>query len=361
MAHLLQHLRVGLLAPLLHLVARPQIQHLVRVGGAVRAEDVGVPLDHLVADGRDGIRDIELAVPAADLRLHHHLHQDVAQLVVEVIHIALVDRVDGLVGLLQHAGSQALVGLLPIPGTAARALEDAHDLHQLVKAEALQLHQIPLRRNQRAAAVVVALQAIQIVQWRAGHAAVAHQHQAARLVRVALHQLQLDLRGKLPAVQLPHQRIIHGREAEALPVGGLQHARRAVQMRQQRALHARPRNDLRPHAQRIQRVHAAVAHVIDGIDHVHVLRSLDHAFRSPAGVLVEVLDALIEFVQRLIGHALVREPLGAADAPGVQNHPSAAFERLCRCKGQLADLQAHAHNRNPVHIHHIQFVEIEAI
>ena len=70
------------------------------IPGVVPAEDMGVPVDHLLADGRGDIPRVELPMFAPDLSVQYDLQQHVAELVIEVLGAALVDGVDDLIGLL---------------------------------------------------------------------------------------------------------------------------------------------------------------------------------------------------------------------------------------------------------------------
>jgi len=53
------------------------------------------------------------------LRVQHHLHQQVAQLLFHVVLVGVFDRFEELVRFVEQAREQAVVGLLPVPRTAA--------------------------------------------------------------------------------------------------------------------------------------------------------------------------------------------------------------------------------------------------
>ena len=79
---------------------------------------MGVAADHLLVHVTAHVRDVKLARVGGYLRLEHHLEQHVAQLLAQVRHIARLDGVYGLVGLLYHVVRDGLVRLLAIPGAA---------------------------------------------------------------------------------------------------------------------------------------------------------------------------------------------------------------------------------------------------
>ena len=55
-----------------------------------------------------------------DPRLERHLQQQVAELFANVVMVARLDGLDDFVSLLEEVGHQALLGLLSVPGAAAR-------------------------------------------------------------------------------------------------------------------------------------------------------------------------------------------------------------------------------------------------
>ena len=90
-------------------------------------EDVRMPADQLVGDRLDRIGDREASLLLADLRQEHRLEQEVAELVLERVVIAAIERVEQLVGLLQHERPQRLQRLLAIPRAAVLGAQRAHD------------------------------------------------------------------------------------------------------------------------------------------------------------------------------------------------------------------------------------------
>ena len=67
-----------------------------------------------------------------DVRVEHHLHQHVAQLLPEQCGILRVDGLRRLVCLLQQSAADALVRLHPIPRAALGRAQQPDDLQQVV-------------------------------------------------------------------------------------------------------------------------------------------------------------------------------------------------------------------------------------
>ena len=64
--------------------------------------------------------------------MEHHLEQDVAQFLLQVLRIFLIDGLHRLIGLLQHIPADALVGLLLVPGAPFWRTEQFHDMQQVL-------------------------------------------------------------------------------------------------------------------------------------------------------------------------------------------------------------------------------------
>ena len=69
-----------------------------------------------------------------DIRVEHHLHQHVAQLLPEKDGVVVVDGLGGLVGLLQQSAPDGLVGLRLVPRAAILRAEQTDDLQQILIA-----------------------------------------------------------------------------------------------------------------------------------------------------------------------------------------------------------------------------------
>src|SRR6266508_351038 len=118
-----QRIGAALLLPLDRL---PIAQHLAGGADLDVAEHVRVPADQLLGDGARDPVDVELPGVLGDLGVEHHLQEQVAQLLAQVVgtgraRALLLDRVEDLVDLLHQVAGEARVGLLGVPGAAARS------------------------------------------------------------------------------------------------------------------------------------------------------------------------------------------------------------------------------------------------
>ena len=93
-----------------------------------------MPAHELVADGVDGVADREVAGFLADARQEHGLEQEVAELFAEVRRLAALDRLEHLVGFLEHERTQRGVRLLAVPRAAIRRAQRAHDLDETLES-----------------------------------------------------------------------------------------------------------------------------------------------------------------------------------------------------------------------------------
>ena len=123
----LDHRAAGLLGLL---DALPVRHHLVGVGRGGVAEDVRVPPDELFVDGAHDVPDGELAGLLGDPRLEDHLQQQVAEFLADLALVALLDRADDLVGLLDDVGLERLGGLLAVPRAAVGRAQPRHQLDE---------------------------------------------------------------------------------------------------------------------------------------------------------------------------------------------------------------------------------------
>jgi len=115
----------GRLFLLLELV--PAAEDLGRVAEFFPAEDVGVAADELVGQfAGDGL-EIEGPPLAGELGVEEDMEEDVAQLLLEGVVIALVDGLEELVDLLKDHGAEGAMRLLLVPRTTARAAQASHD------------------------------------------------------------------------------------------------------------------------------------------------------------------------------------------------------------------------------------------
>lgn len=87
--------------------------------------------DQLVADRAGHVVEGEGFRLVGHLRVKHHLEQQIAQFVLEVIQIAPLDRVGDLIGFLDRVGRDRTEILLQIPGAAGSGrAQGRHDLDQ---------------------------------------------------------------------------------------------------------------------------------------------------------------------------------------------------------------------------------------
>ena len=110
----------------------PLLQHLARRPDAARflAEDVRVTAYELRADRAQRVADVEPSFIELDLGQEDAFEEQVADFPQQRGVVAAIDRVQHLVGLLQHEAAQRLDRLLAIPGTAARSAQPRHDVDE---------------------------------------------------------------------------------------------------------------------------------------------------------------------------------------------------------------------------------------
>ncbi len=80
---------------------------------------MGVPADHLAHDRFDHVAERERPLLLGHARMKHHLQQEIAEFVAEIMEIAAHDGVHDLVGLLDGVRRDGRKGLFEVPGTAA--------------------------------------------------------------------------------------------------------------------------------------------------------------------------------------------------------------------------------------------------
>jgi competence protein ComEC len=97
---------------------------------AVGREDVRMAAHELVGDAVHGVGDGEVAGLLCDLREENGLVQEVAQLFTERSHVAVIERLEQLVGLLEHERAERRQRLPAIPGAPFRRAQRTHDLDE---------------------------------------------------------------------------------------------------------------------------------------------------------------------------------------------------------------------------------------
>ena len=93
---------------------------------------MGVAEDQLFADAVGHVVQVEPAGVLLNGGVEEDLEQDVAQLLLQVVGIALVDGLGHLVGLLDEVAPDALVGLFPVPGAAPGMAQPGHQQAQVL-------------------------------------------------------------------------------------------------------------------------------------------------------------------------------------------------------------------------------------
>src|ERR1700722_151932 len=82
-----------------------------------------MPADHLVMDAYNDVANIERARFSRQAGMKQDLHQEIAEFLPQVLRTSLFDGIEDFVGFLDQIGSECRVGLLAVPGTAARGAE----------------------------------------------------------------------------------------------------------------------------------------------------------------------------------------------------------------------------------------------
>ena len=130
--HAVHGLGGGALVLFLALDGVPADQHRFCVlfrGGA--AEYVGVAEQQLLHHAVHHVLHGEPSPLALNVRVEHHLHQHVAQLLLEENGIVVVDGLGGFIRLLQEAAADGLMCLRLVPGAAIFRAEEPDDLQQV--------------------------------------------------------------------------------------------------------------------------------------------------------------------------------------------------------------------------------------
>ena len=92
---------------------------------------MGMAAHHLVGYRVGHVVIIEKPQFAGHLRVEHHLEQQIAQFVLQALHVVLGDRVGDLVGFLDGVGGDGPEILLHVPRAAALGITQfRHDLQQ---------------------------------------------------------------------------------------------------------------------------------------------------------------------------------------------------------------------------------------
>jgi hypothetical protein len=115
----------------------PVAHHPVGIVDADIGEHVRVAALHLVADRACDLGEGKGALLLGHARMEHHLQQQVAQLVAEIVEVATVDRIGHLVGFLDGVRRDGREVLLQVPRAAAlRVAQARHDRQQAFQFDA---------------------------------------------------------------------------------------------------------------------------------------------------------------------------------------------------------------------------------
>ena len=81
------------------------------------------------------VGEVEAAAFARHLRVEHDLEQKVAELVLELVHVFLLDRIRHLVSFLDGVGGYGLEALFAVPRAAVhRIAQPDHDVEQVLES-----------------------------------------------------------------------------------------------------------------------------------------------------------------------------------------------------------------------------------
>ena len=94
------------------------------------AEDVRVPVDHLVAEPREQVSHRELTALGADLGVKHHLKEHIAEAPRTPVDVTGLDRLEDFVRFFDQVGLERRPRLLAIPGTTRRSAQTVHDVQE---------------------------------------------------------------------------------------------------------------------------------------------------------------------------------------------------------------------------------------
>ena len=111
----------------------PDLEHLVGVIGICIAKHVWVAADELGVDIACHIGQRKLAGVRRNLRMQHHLHEHIAQLLAQMRHVVRLDAIERLVGFLDHVLADALMRLLAIPRATVGLTQAPDGLHQMLQ------------------------------------------------------------------------------------------------------------------------------------------------------------------------------------------------------------------------------------
>ena len=92
-----------------------------------------VTTDELGVDIARHIGKRKLTGVRRNLRMQHHLHEHIAQLLAQMRHVVRLDAIERLVGFLDHVLADALMRLFAIPRATVGLTQAPDGLHQMLQ------------------------------------------------------------------------------------------------------------------------------------------------------------------------------------------------------------------------------------
>ena len=92
-----------------------------------------VTTDELGVDIARHIGKRKLTGVRRNLRMQHHLHEHIAQLLAQMRHVVRLDAIERLVGFLDHVLADALMRLFAVPRAAIGLTQTPDGLHQMLQ------------------------------------------------------------------------------------------------------------------------------------------------------------------------------------------------------------------------------------
>gem|GEM_PF-2690830 len=121
----------------------PPVEDLSGGSEPLLAKDVGVTVDQFFGQSLGDLAKIERPALFGQLGMENKVKEDVPQLLLQGVIVLLLDGLQQLVHLLQHHGSESLMGLFPVPGATLGAAQASHDLKQGTNF----FHRMEIRKN----------------------------------------------------------------------------------------------------------------------------------------------------------------------------------------------------------------------
>ena len=111
----------------------PLLEHRLRVVEALVPENMGMSAHEFLGDTLGDIIEGETPLFGRNLAVHDDLQQQITQLLAQERIVALVDRLDHLVGFLNQVAFEAGMRLFTVPWAAIRCAQLCHYAPKLLK------------------------------------------------------------------------------------------------------------------------------------------------------------------------------------------------------------------------------------